>query len=235
MRIFVEPAELRSGEIAIAGDEHHYIAVARRSRPGDTLELVDGTGRQASATILKIAATATTVAVGPVGMSRDALPAIRVLVPLIKGERMDLCLEKLVEVGATEVVVWPAARSVVRLDAKRRADRQLHYARTIQAAARQCRRATVPAISVVDSLNAAIARLPPDGRVMLDPTAPRTAMPTSLSNIAVASGPEGGLSPNETDALTAAGFAPVGLGPRVLRAETAPVVAVALIRAMTDS
>lgn len=235
MRIFVDPAELATGTITIRGDEHHYLSVSRRSRPGDTLELVDGAGRQASAAIVSIAAAHTVVLAAAVETSREPPPRVTVLVPLIKGERMDLCLEKLVEVGASEIVVWPAARSVVKLDAARRVARESHYARAVQAAARQCRRAIVPTVAIVETLDSAIASLSPGPRIVLDPSADRSAWSTSADDIAIASGPEGGLAPEETDALSAARFIPHGLGPRVLRAETAPVVAVALIRAATAS
>jgi len=235
MRVFVEPGQLRAGEVEIRGEEHHYLAVARRSRPGDALELVDGTGRRAAATIRAITANVSVVIAGPVETSQDTPPAIRVLLPLIKGERMDFAIEKLVEVGATAIIVWPAARSVVKLDAKRRADRESHYGRAVQSAVRQCRRAITPAISIAESLDAAIAALPPGWRAVLDPTATRGTVPAVEPEIAIASGPEGGLDPSEAEVLAGAGFVPVGLGPRLLRAETAPMVAVAVLRASTDS
>lgn len=235
MRVFIDPAELRCGEITIQGDEHHYVAIARRSRPGYVVQLVDGAGRQASATIAAIRSTSTLVVAGPVEISRETPPIIRVLLPLIKGERMDLCLEKLVELGTTEIIVWPAARSVVKLDGKRRSDRASHYARTVQAAARQCRRATLPTVALAESLSTAIAALPPGWRAVLDPAADRSPLPSTMADVTLVSGPEGGLDPSEVECVSAAGFVPLGLGPRLLRAETAPMVAVALIRAATDS
>jgi 16S rRNA (uracil1498-N3)-methyltransferase len=232
MRIFVEPALLVPGDIAITGDEHHYLGFARRSRVGDPLELVDGEGRRAAAVIVKIGERETIVRAGAVETIADLPPRVRVLVPLIKGDRMDLCLEKLVEVGADELIVWPAERSVVKLDAARRESRQAHYAAAIQAAARQCGRATMPTVTIAESLRAAIAGLPGGVRLVLDPAADRAEVPNT-DDVTIASGPEGGLAPAELDALAAAGFVSLGLGPRVLRAETAPVVAVALVRAAT--
>ena len=88
----------------------------------------------------------------------------------------------------------------------------------------------MPAIRAADSLAAALASLPAGARLVLDPAADRGTLPTA-DDITIISGPEGGLAPDELDALAAAGFASLGLGPRVLRAETAPLVAVALIRA----
>lgn len=235
MRAFVAPSQLVPGEIEITGDEHHYIGIARRSRPGDALELVDGEGRRADATIVKIRADATVIAVGAIEIERAIPPHVRVLVPLIKGERMDLCLEKLVEVGVDEIVVWPAERSVVKLDSAKRAARRAHYALVIQAATRQSRRSIAPTVCMAESLESAIHALPSGIRIVLDPAAERGAAPCDAVDVTIASGPEGGLAPAEDDALAAAQFSRLGLGPRVLRAETAPVVAVAVLRAATAS
>jgi 16S rRNA (uracil1498-N3)-methyltransferase len=93
-------------------------------------------------------------------------------------------------------------------------------------------------VTAVDSLGAAIATLPAVApgvaRFALDPTSTeRLSLPMPALHVTTASGPEGGLTPAELDALYATGFAPLSLGPRTLRAETAPLVAVALVRAAT--
>ena len=229
MRIFVAP--LAAGDLTVTGDEHHYLARVRRARVGDAVELVDGEGRRAAATILAITDTSTALRVEAPEVIPPALPRVRVLLPLIKGDRMDTCLEKLVEVGVDEIVVWPAARSVVKLDADRRDARIAKYQAALVAAARQCGRAQVPTVTWADSLAAATA-LATGARYVLDPTSD-APLEVSGDDLTFVSGPEGGLAPAELDLL--ASFTSVGLGPRVLRAETAPVVAVALARALTRS
>ncbi len=165
----------------------------------------------------------------------EAPPHIRVLVPLIKGDRMDLCLEKLVEVGANELVVWRAERSIVKLDAAKRDARLHHYAGVIDAAARQSGRATRPSVRLGE-LREILRGLPAGARHVLEPEADRGALePGDARDVTIISGPEGGLTPLEREQLVRAGFAALGLGPRMLRAETAPVVAVALIRTATAS
>src|SRR5215468_9628286 len=111
IRVFVDPAVLAAGELVVRGDEHHYLAHVRRARPGDPVELVDGAGRRAAATIARIDEAQTTLSAGAPERIAARPPWIRALVPLIKGDRMDSCIEKLVEVGASAIVVWPAARS----------------------------------------------------------------------------------------------------------------------------
>lgn len=230
IRLFV--AALAPGELTVGGDEHHYLARVRRARAGDAVELVDGAGRRSRAVIERIGEAATVLRADAPETLAAAGPRVRVLVPPIKGDRMDACIEKLVEVGADEIVVWPAARAVVRLDGDRRAGRLAHYQAIAQAAARQSGRAEVPGITYAGSLASAVAALPAGVRVVLDPAADRAAFPAA-GDMTLISGPEGGFAPEELDAL--AGWTAIGLGPRILRAETAPVVAVALVRAATHS
>ncbi len=312
MRIFVAPP-LKAGELTITGDEHHYLARVRRAAVGDQLELCDGEGLRAPAEVTKITDTQSTLRVGDVQQIADRTPRIRALLPLIKGERMDTALEKLVETGVDEVVIFPAARSIVKLDAERRPARIEHYQSIAQAASRQSGRASIPTVTWADSLAAAIASPPAGALLALDPAADRTDLRAALARapqglpfdhgdaqafdestdiavtgryqrlpppadnprdpddvtstgrfvrlgnapvaasgsgdwplqsepsgpfvdrVTIVTGPEGGLAPTELDALAAAGFTSVGLGPRVLRAETAPSIVVALVRAITES
>ena len=137
-RIFV--TALAAGEVTITGDEHHYLHRVRRARVGDAVELVDGAGMRAAAVIERITGDHTVVRAEAPSQVTAAPPHVRVLLPLIKGDRMDTCLEKLVEVGADEIVLWPAARAVVRLEPDRREARLAKYRAALQAGARQCGR-----------------------------------------------------------------------------------------------
>lgn len=233
LRIFVDPELLAAGELVVRGDEHHYLARVRRARVGDAVELVDGAGRRAAATIARVAGDETALIAGAPERIAPAPPRVRALVPLIKGDRMDDCIAKLVEVGVDAIMVWPAARSVARLDDARRDARLAKYRAIAQAAARQSGRAQVPEVGCAGALGAALAALPDGLRLVLDPTSDGAIEVAGAADVTIVSGPEGGLAPDELDRL--AGFVPVGLGPRVLRAETAPVIAVALIRAATRS
>jgi len=229
VRIFIDG--LAAGELAIRGDAHHYLGRVRRARPGDELELYDGAGRRARAVIARITATETIVTASEPELVVDVPPRIRVLVPPIKGDRMDSCIEKLVEVGADDIVVWPAARAVVRLAADRLDSRLAHYRSIAQAAARQSARATVPTIAYSDDLAGAVSGLPDGDRIVLDPATDMPLGKVAASHITVVSGPEGGLAADELELLVDRhAFVPSSLGPRVLRAETAPVIAVAILR-----
>jgi len=236
VRIFVDPAQLVTGELVVRGDEHHYLARVRRARTGDRVELVDGAGRRATAAITKIGDDATVLAVEAPELIAPRPPHVRALIPLIKGDRMDVCLEKLVEVGADAIVIWPAARAVVKLAADKRDARRARFQAALQAAARQSGRAQVPTLELADDLRTALAALPAGGaRLVLDPASDAALAVGDAPDVTIASGPEGGLTVDELATFAGAGFTSVGLGPRVLRAETAPLVAVALVRAATRS
>ena len=225
MRIVVP--ELRAGELAITGDEHHYLGRVRRVRVGDVIELIDGAGHRASARIVAMTEGESRVEVGAVEAVSEPRPHVRVLLPLIKGDRMDYAIEKLVEVGVNEVIAWQAERSIVRLDASKRDARVAHYAAVIEAAAKQSGRATLPTIAFAE-LRPALRALPEGERYVLDPGGERGE--PAGDDVTLVSGPEGGLSWIESEQLAAAGFRGMSLGPNTLRAETAPVVAVAVIR-----
>jgi 16S rRNA (uracil1498-N3)-methyltransferase len=243
MRIFVAP--LAAGELTVGGEEHHYLSRVMRARVGDTLELADGEGLRARATIVAIGTDSTQLQVEGVQAVADELPPITALIPVIKGDRMDICVEKLVEVGVDQIIVWPAARAVVKLVGSRQASRLEHYRGIAQAAARQSGRASVPLVDMSESLASAIGRLPTGSHLVLDPSVDPTLLDVleglrvgraSVSEpVAILSGPEGGLVGVELEMAFGAGFVRVGLGPRVLRAETAPVIAVALVRAASKS
>ena len=238
VRIFVE--ELAAGELVVRGDEHHYLSHVRRMRAGDDIELVDGVGHRATARIVSIAADTTTLAVGAPETIVARPPHVRAIIPLIKGDRMDTCLEKLVEVGVDAIVVYPAARSVVRLERERRDARLAKYHAAVQAAARQSGRAQLPSVRIVDDLRTALtphalAAATTELRIVLDPTSDAPLTVSDAGTVTIASGPEGGFTSAELELLADAGFGSISLGPRILRAETAPVVAVAVIRATTRS
>jgi 16S rRNA (uracil1498-N3)-methyltransferase len=160
---------------------------------------------------------------------------VTLLQALARGERMDFIVQKATELGVAQIVALPAERSVVRLDAAGLARRCEHWRAVAISACEQCGRNRVPMISAVSDLEAACAQsdaaslrllLAPDGELAL------TAAVRDASNITLAVGPEGGFSDEELALAQRHGFQRCRLGPRVLRAETAPVAALAAIQAV---
>lgn len=235
-RLWIDPTRLRSGPLEIDGpNEHHYLFRVRRLATGDRVTLFDGEGREAPAIVEAVTATCATLAVGDVVTGLVARgPRISMLVSLIKGPRMERCIEKLTELSASAIIPVAAARSVVKLDGQRESRRRQRLEAVAESAARQCGRADLPAIAPVTALTDAIDAAPADALKLILVTSPdapllKDALPAFAAEAWVLSGPEGGFSAGEVSRAQHAGFLPVSLGPLTLRADTAPVAALALL------
>ncbi len=232
----VEPERLAAGPLRIEGDEHHYLARVRRLRAGDDVTVFDGAGREAPARIRHIDRSGASLEVGePRTGAAPALPIAVAFAP-VKGDRSEWMIQKLVELGATALYPVQTARSVV-VPRGRRADARVDRYRAIAAeAARQSRNPTIPRIEPIAPLADILATLS-DAELKLAlwegarDTPLRAALPERApAEVALLIGPEGGLSDEEIEQAEAAGFAAVGLGPRILRAETAAIAAVAIVQ-----
>ena len=233
-RLCVTPSRLVAGRVTIDGDDHAYLFRVRRLAVGDAVVLFDGAGREAPAVAVEIGPARAVLEVeAPRDVPRPS-PHISVVQAALKGERMDWCIEKLVEVGADAITVVETARTVVRLDDERRAKRQTRHQRIAQEAARQSGRADVPAVTSVATLAQALPMLAADVRLVADPSSDTPllrAVPPTAESVVLLIGPEGGLDADEVAAAVAAGCVPISLGATVLRAETAGAAAVFAVRA----
>jgi 16S rRNA (uracil1498-N3)-methyltransferase len=173
-------------------------------------------------------------------VERETARAVHLLAGITANERMDWLVEKATELGVASITPLVAERSVLKLKGERAEKKLAHWQGVAVAAAEQCGRNRVPTVHAAVTLNEWLKKSPLGERWVLSlsegtrplahvynavqsPT-PATPMPP----VTVLSGPEGGLSPAEESAALAAGFVPVSLGPRVLRAETAPLAVLAL-------
>lgn len=246
------PEPLASGdEITVGEDDARYLSRVLRLAVGAPLVLFDGRGGEYEATIVAAGRREVVVAVGehrPV--ERESPLAITVAQGISRGERMDHVVQKTTELGASGIVPLICERGVVRLDEKRAAARLEHWQRVAAGACRQCGRNRLPRIAPITVLEDWLAA-PPEGlRLMLAPEADEhltdlrppgdaagssdTGSDTSpvAGPVTILVGPEGGLTDEETAAAVAAGFRPVGLGPRVLRTETAAVAGVTALQTL---
>ena len=235
MRVLVPAAALVSGRAVVTGDDHHYLFRVRRLAPGARLVVFDGEGGEADAEVESVEAAQAVLRLGEVRREPPAALHLTVIQGLIKGERMDWCVQKLVEVGADRIVLVATERSVVRLDGERSASRQARMQAIAREAAKQSHRAAVPPVEVVE-LAVALA-MPAALRLVCHPAAARPLrdhLATPTRSAAILVGPEGGLSPGEMERAEAAAFEPVSLGRGILRAETAGVAAVSAFRIARD-
>jgi 16S rRNA (uracil1498-N3)-methyltransferase len=230
-RVHVPPDRIEAGRARLGAEARHYLAEVLRLPAGAAVEVFDGRGGRYPG---RLEPGLGAVAVGPREDARGAGAEIALLFALSKGEKTDLVVQKATELGAARVVPFAAERSVVKLDAERGAERARRWRRVAEEAARQCGRADVPDVAAPLALADALASLAPGAApIVFHPGGARLAdLPApGPAGVAAVVGPEGGLTDGELAACARAGALRAGLGPRVLRAETAAIVAVALLQA----
>ena len=237
------PVELAAGaEIELPAGAARHVQVLRL-QPGDGITLFgDGAGGEWDATVTHMGRSSVRVqAARHHAIEREAPRAIHLLVGITANERMDWLVEKATELGAASITPLLAERSVLKLKGERADKKLAHWQAVAVAACEQCGRNRVPllhpASSLADWLAAQAAaldstRASATTRLLLSlrPAAqPLHAAAPGAGPVLFLSGPEGGLSSLEEDLALQHGFAPVTLGNRVLRAETAPLAALAAL------
>jgi 16S rRNA (uracil1498-N3)-methyltransferase len=234
-RLFVPPA-LLAGEQAVLGDEpHRYLARVLRLRVGDEVTVFDGSGTEIAAVIERSDAKSTTLRLGLRRQQVLAGRPIHLLLAMPKGDRMDWAVQKCTELGVTRLTPVVSERTVVHPGSS---EGRLRRWQTIaQEAARQCGRADVPVMAVPVTLGEALAGLDASAGARLIAWEDEAMQPLTKAlrgdepAATLLVGAEGGFTQAEVEAARAVGFRSVGLGPRVLRSETAAIVAVALVQA----
>lgn len=206
----------------LGADDARHLGRVLRLRPGQAVTVSDGAGGWRPCTWQEHGGLEPS---GPVAVVPAADPAVTVAFALTKGERPEWVVQKLTEVGVDRILPFRAERSVVRWEPAKAAAQVERWRRVARAAAMQSRRVRLPDVIEVDDFAGTIATLG-DRAALAD----AGGAPVSLAHPAVLVGPEGGWS----DAERAAGGPLVGLGSTVLRAETAAVVAGALLCALRD-
>ncbi len=217
--------------IALTGDEGRHAAVVRRIRTGESIVISDGQGRGVRA---RVTSAEKSGLAGEVTerLSAPLAPRRYVAVQaLAKGDRSELALEMLTELGIDEIVPWSASRSVVRWSADR-ADKSLaRWRATVREATKQSRRLRVPVVTPAASTRELGERMAQaDLTLVLHEAASQQLGEVTLpaqGTIIIIIGPEGGISPDELDTFTDAGAHVVSISDGVLRTSTAGVVALA--------
>lgn len=202
-----------------------------RLQPGDTVSLFDGRGGEYAARVTHMGRSEVRVEV-ETHMPRECEPeiAVHLALGMPANERMDWLVEKATELGVASIQPLLAERSVLRLAGERAEKKQAHWQGVAIAACEQCGRNRVPLVHPVQPLQAWLAAQASAGLVLsLRPGTQGIASVAGAAATTLLSGPEGGLAPAEEDAALARGWRPVHLGPRVLRAETAPLAALAVL------
>jgi 16S rRNA (uracil1498-N3)-methyltransferase len=223
--------------VEVTGDEAHHAVAVRRLRVGEQVVLTDGRGTSVTGAVASTGKRVFTVSVAVVTLDHRPEPAFTVVQALPKGDRGELAVEVLTEVGVDRVVPWAAARSVAVWRGERAARSHAKWQAAAREAVKQSRRSWLPTVDALAS-TAELASLVADADLAVvlheDATVPLSSLDVPASGrVVVIVGPEGGIAPDELAALTAAGAQPVRLGAEVLRTSTAGVAAVAALLART--
>lgn len=215
--------------VLLAGDEGRHAAVVRRIRAGEEIELVDGAGIRLRCCVQDATKTSLTVEVLDVGYESRRAPRITVVQAIPKGERAELAVEVLTEIGVDVIVPWAAARSVGVWRGERAAKSLAKWRSTAREAAKQSRRAWFPEVMEMATTAEVVALLDAaDVALVLHEEASAPISPLAdAQDVVLVVGPEGGIAPEELSAFATAQT--VRLGPTVLRTSTAGVAAVAAL------
>ena len=227
-----EPQPLIAGaELSLNDSAVQHLGRALRMRPGDAITLFDGQGNEHQAELLELAKRSITVRVGE-RLERAVESPLQVELGQVisRGERMDYAIQKATELGVSRIVPLFSQRCEVKLPKERQAKRQLHWQQVAISACEQSGRTVVPEIAAPQPLDQWLSSCDSQLKLVLHPDAERPlAERETPTSVALLIGPEGGLEDHEIDQARASGFESLQLGPRVLRTETAPVAALALL------
>jgi 16S rRNA (uracil1498-N3)-methyltransferase len=239
-RVFLD-AELHSGSrVELARDSASHLAKVLRARIGDELILFNGHGSEFAAVIEAVRGSRVTVAVGA-GCSADRESPLQItLIQCVpRGDRMDFVVQKATELGVARIVPVLSQRSVVRLDSSQAASKLVHWQAVAVSACEQSGRNRLPQLDTAQPLLNFLGSLQPAAahtlRLVLQPdeAAPSPAVShggSPVNAVEFAIGPEGGFAAEELEGFALCGFTRIGLGPRVLRTETAAIAGLVMLQ-----
>lgn len=237
---FYSPVRLSAdSSIDLSENAARHACRVLRLRAGDDLTLFDGAGGEYTARIAAVARERVSVEVLQWRDVECEAPIQLTLVQALQaGEKMDMTMQKAVELGVARIVPVASRRSVVRLDGERALRRLEHWRGVVASACEQCGRNRVPEVAALGGLDRWLGAPAGRGvlRLMLVPGAAQTlndlAIPAPGGEVELLIGAEGGLAPEEVALAAAAGYQGVRLGPRILRTETAGLAALAAIQCL---
>lgn len=243
-RVFVSP-EARDGDVfVVEGESFRHAVDVLRTRAGDRLRIFDGSGFEFVCVAERVTPRRVTARIVEVCPLRGEISlSLRLFCALLKGDKLDLVLQKGTEIGVERFGLFQSERCAVRIAAHDEAARRGRWQRIVQAAVGQCGRPTVPLVEgplpldamleVAASADVALMPWEGDGTESLPRLSEVLAARGAVRSVALVIGPEGGFTRSEIASARARGLAAVTLGTRILRAETAALVAPALVLAAT--
>ena len=216
------------------GAARHLTSVLRM-KAGQDIILFDGRGGEYSAQLSAVKKGKAAVTVGEFfDVNRESPLKIQLAIGISRGERMDWIVQKATELGVTEITPLFTERCEVKLNGERLEKKTRHWQQVAISACEQCQRNTVPLLKPAITADQYLAESTDALKLVLHHRTERrlAEMTNANNNIALLVGPEGGLSDREIDSALNNGYAPLAIGPRVLRTETAPLAAMSIIQSL---
>lgn len=227
------PIPLTTGHhIELDDDNGHYVRTVLRLKKDTPIILFNGDGGEFLCTVDEVSRKTVSIEVGQ-WTDRSVESPLQVILGLgiSRGDRMDLTVQKAVELGVNHITPLLTERCVVQFKGEKKPQRLLHWQKIVQHAAEQSGRTILPGLPEVEQLQHWVDKQ--QGlKVFLDPYAETTLteLTPDAMTVTLLTGPEGGFSTHERELAKAAGFIPVRLGARILRTETASLAALAAVQ-----
>ncbi|HTP63210.1 MAG TPA: 16S rRNA (uracil(1498)-N(3))-methyltransferase [Burkholderiales bacterium] len=230
-RLFVDAGLASRASVELPEAAAHHAARVLRLRDGDAVVLFDGRGGEYAARLAMPGRGRVLAELGERrDLERESPLAVTLVQAVSSSDKMDLTVQKAVELGVAAIHPVLTAKSLVRLSGEREAKKLAHWRRIAIAACEQCGRNRIPEIREPVALQR--YRFPAGAKILLSPSGSQKLANLAKSPVVLAAGPEAGFSSEEEAFLLRAGFAPVRLGPRILRTETAALAALAALNAL---
>ena len=238
---FIEPAALLKPTVVIEGSEVRHMRSVLRLRPGDAIRLFDGEGFEYEAMIRRFVADRVELKIiQKFPGTKESPVQIAVAQALLKEKKMDRLLRHLCELGLTHWIPFTSERSIPKPGATRMPARVERWKKIIKESAKQCRRARLPEINRTLALEEVLDYGQACDLMVVfyenEPASLNSIMSQAAQppprKILMIMGPEGGFSDQELTKVKTAGCLVAGLGPRILRAETATIAAITLVQSL---
>lgn len=230
-RIYTESRLQANATVALTGDQAHYLGRVLRTKAGHFVALFNAQDGEFQGEVLAVDKKSVQILLADTATAKpESLYPVHIGLGLSRGERMDYAVQKATELGVTEITPLFTEHSEVKLNDERAEKRTLHWQKIAINACEQSGRCTIPTIHLPVALNSWLEQVPAGQGFMLDHLGSSGFTAERPEATFLLIGPEGGISDEEKMLASEAGFQSVRLGPRVLRTETAPVVALTAIQ-----
>lgn len=232
-RIYTEQALRPNETVELEPGPSAHIARVLRMRVGDTLQLFNGDGGEYPATLSSLNKKSVQAVTGDHDPGELESPLrLELGIAISRGDRMDWVIQKATELGVASITPLTTQRTEVKLKGDRESKKMQHWRQIIISACEQCGRNRLPELRPLQSLDKWLPTVVADRKFVLHHRDTNADKADEIpSSVAILIGPEGGLSPEEIAAAEKSDFEALTLGPRVLRTETAPLVALAILQA----